>query len=59
MSLSKELVSFALKAAMCARNRCPTFVVLKGQSPMSEIYSVNTEDTTLTDTILAFVEGLK
>jgi len=48
-----------LKAAMCARNRCPTFVVLKGQSHMSEIYSVNTEDTTLTDTILAFVKGLK
>ncbi|MCK1423397.1 alpha/beta hydrolase [Bradyrhizobium sp. 180] len=48
-----------LKAAMCANNHCQTFAVLKGHSHMSEIYSVNTEDTTLTDTILAFVKGLK
>jgi triacylglycerol lipase len=44
-----------LKAARCARQNCPTFVVLKDHSHMSEIYAVNTGDTTLTDEILAFV----
>ena len=44
-----------LKAARCARQNCPAFVVLKDHSHMSEIYSVNTDDTTLSDEILAFV----
>lgn len=48
-----------LKTAMCAEKRCPAFVVLKGQSHMSEIYSVNTDDTTLTDAVLAFLREQK
>ncbi|WP_271568813.1 alpha/beta hydrolase [Bradyrhizobium sp. CCBAU 11386] len=44
-----------LKAAMCAENRCPRFVALKGHSHMSEVYSINTGDTTLTEAVLAFV----
>jgi hypothetical protein len=46
-----------LKAALCAQQRCPIFVTLKGHSHMSEIYSVNTSDTSLTQPLLAFIKS--
>lgn len=44
-----------LKAALCGRQRCPTFVTLGGHGHMSEVYSINTPDTSLTGPIAAFV----
>jgi acetyl esterase/lipase len=46
-----------MKAAFCAQGKCPNLVVLPKHSHMSEIYSVNTSDTGLTDKILAFVNA--
>ena len=48
-----------LKTALCAANHCPAFAVLNNQSHMSEIYSVNTDDTTLTDNINSFVKSTR
>ncbi len=45
-----------LKDAFCKAGRCPRFVMLTGHSHMSEIYSVNTADTGLTQEILALVQ---
>ena len=45
-----------LNAAMCAgRNGCPTRLVLQVHSHMSEIYSINTDETRLTSAINDFV----
>jgi carboxylesterase type B len=49
-----------LNAAMCAgRNGCPTYLVLSGQSHMSEVYSINTDETRLTSAINSFVSTVK
>ncbi len=49
-----------LNSAMCAgANGCPTYIVLQGQSHMSEIYAINTVETRLTDAIKAFVTKIK
>jgi len=49
-----------LNAAMCAgRNGCPTHLVLPGHSHMSEIYSINTDETRLTSAINGFVSKVK
>jgi acetyl esterase/lipase len=45
-----------LYANLCIKNRCPSRVVLKGHSHMSEVYSINTDDRTLSDAMLAFVQ---
>ncbi len=44
-----------LKAKLCEQNRCPTYLVLKGHSHMSEIYAINTSDTSFTRAIADFV----
>ncbi len=55
-----EVQADVLKAAMCAApNGCPTYVLLQGQSHMSEIYSINTVETHLTDPIKSFVSKPK
>ena len=49
-----------LNSAMCAGpNGCPTYIVLQGQSHMSEVYAINTAETRLTDAIKAFVTKIK
>lgn len=46
--------------AMCAKPRgCPTYVLLKNHSHMSEIYAINTQDTQVTDPIRTFVKSFK
>jgi acetyl esterase/lipase len=46
-----------LKAAACGGpNGCIRSVVLPGHNHMSEVYSINTQDTRLTDQILDFVK---
>ena len=45
------------KAALCgSRHGCARTLVLSGESHMSEVYSINTEDTQLTDAIADFVK---
>jgi acetyl esterase/lipase len=44
-----------LKSAFCAAGRCPRIVMNTSHSHMSEIYSINTADTGLSDEILAFI----
>lgn len=46
-----------LEDALCAANRCPRIHWLLGQSHMSEVYSINTDDRALTDLMLAFMRG--
>ncbi len=46
-----------LREAFCAAGRCASVLMLTNHSHMSEIYSVNTGDTGLTDAILAFVKA--
>ena len=49
-----------LRAAMCGgASGCPTYVLLQGQSHMSEIYAINTVETHLTDPIKSFVSKPK
>jgi acetyl esterase/lipase len=44
-----------LQDAMCAAQRCPRIHWLRGQSHMSEVYSINTADRSLTDLMLGFM----
>jgi len=44
-----------LEATLCEAGRCPRVVALGKHNHMSEVYAINTKDTTLTDQILAFV----
>ena len=46
-----------LQDALCAANRCPRIHWLRGQSHMSEVYSINTADRALTDLMLAFMRS--
>jgi acetyl esterase/lipase len=48
----------ALKAGLCREGRCPTFVSLSGQSHMSEIYGLNTKDTSLSEPMRSFIEAV-
>lgn len=48
----------ALKVGLCRESRCPTFVSLKGQSHMSEIYGLNTADTSLSEPMRSFIESV-
>ncbi len=49
-----------LYSAMCSgRSGCPTHVVLQDQSHMSEIYSINTDETRLTNAINGFVSRVR
>jgi hypothetical protein len=42
-----------LQDALCAAQRCPRIHWLRGQSHMSEVYSINTADRSLTGLMLA------
>jgi len=48
----------ALKARLCRESKCPTFVSLSGQSHMSEIYGLNTTDTSLSEPMRWFIESV-
>jgi hypothetical protein len=37
--------------------RCPTFARFAGHSHMSEIYSINSDDATVSNAMLAFVKN--
>ena len=46
-----------LNDALCARGRCPRRVLLQGHSHMSEVYSVNTSDRSLSGPVFEFVKA--
>ncbi|MBO0766802.1 MAG: alpha/beta hydrolase [Hyphomicrobiaceae bacterium] len=48
-----------LNEELCRAGRCPRAVRLAKHSHMSETYAINTDDTSLSDEILAFVRGEK
>jgi hypothetical protein len=48
-----------VKQALCSAGRCPTYVVFKDHSHISQNYSVGTEDVSVSGPILQFVHGLK
>jgi len=48
----------ALKARLCRESKCPTFVSVRGQSHMSEIYGLNTTDTSLSGPMRSFIESV-
>jgi triacylglycerol lipase len=49
----------AIKKALCDAGRCPTYVVFKDHSHISQNYSVGTPDTSVSGPILQFIHQLK
>ena len=51
----------ALHDEMCkaGKDHCPEMWMLKGESHMSEVFSVDTADKTVSDPVLKFVKRLK
>jgi len=47
-----------LKARLCRESKCPTFVSVSGESHMSEIYGLNTTDTSLSEPMRSFIESV-
>ncbi|WP_084389567.1 alpha/beta hydrolase [Polaromonas jejuensis] len=45
-----------LNDSLCKAGRCPAFVRFPGHSHMSEIYSVHTDDRSVSDAMLAFIK---
>lgn len=45
----------ALKARLCGESKCPTLVSVGGQSHVSEIYGLNTMDTSLSEPMRSFI----
>lgn len=45
----------ALKARLCGESKCPTLVSVSGQSHVSEIYGLNTMDTSLSEPLRSFI----
>ena len=43
------------QAVLCAAGHCGPLLQLLGHSHMSEVYAINTVDTSLTDLIRAFI----
>jgi triacylglycerol lipase len=52
-----ELQADILNQALCTVGRCPTFARFAGHSHMSEIYSINSDDATVSNAMLAFVKN--
>jgi acetyl esterase/lipase len=50
--------SKVLNEALCKVGRCPRLIEFAGHNHMSEIFSINTKDTQVSDVVLKFVKGL-
>jgi len=48
-----------VKKALCDAGHCPTYLVLKDHSHMSQNYSVGTSDVSLSGPMLQFLHGIK
>ncbi len=47
----------AMNKALCEAGRCPVFTRFTGHSHMSEIFSINSDDRHVADSMLAFVKS--
>ncbi len=56
-----NIIGFAetLKDELCKANRCPTYVVFKDHSHISEVMSPNTKDDSVTGPILKWIKSVK
>jgi triacylglycerol lipase len=52
-----ERQALQLQAALCQKNRCPTFVRFAGHNHFSEVYSINSADDAVGASILAFIRA--
>ena len=41
---------------LCDAGKCPTFHFMKGHNHMSQVFSVGTSETQLTDLLLPFIQ---
>jgi dienelactone hydrolase len=48
-----------VKQALCGAGRCPTYLVFKDHSHISQNYSVGTADTSVSGPILKFIHGVE
>jgi hypothetical protein len=57
----RNIVSFAegLRDQLCKAGRCPTYVVFKDHSHISEVMSPNTPDTSVTGPILDWMKSIR
>ena len=55
--LSFELQFNNIKGELCKAGRCPATNIFAGHSHMSEIYSINSDDPTIGNAMLAFVKN--
>jgi hypothetical protein len=56
-----NIIGFAetLKDELCKAGRCPTYVVYKDHSHISEVMSPDTADTAVTGPILKWIKSVK
>jgi hypothetical protein len=56
-----SIIAFAetLRAQLCKANRCPTYVVFKDHSHISEVMSPDTADIGVTDPILKWIKSVE
>jgi triacylglycerol lipase len=56
-----NILSFSavLKDELCKAGRCPTYLELKDHSHVSEVFSPNTADDSVTGPILKWMTGVK
>ncbi len=55
--LSFELQFNNIKEVLCKAGRCPTTQIFAGHSHMSELYSINSDDKTVSDALLTFIKA--
>jgi hypothetical protein len=63
MTVDGGLTGFnkALNDALCAvdRQQCPTLLVARGHSHMSIVFSIDTTDTSVSDSVLTFIQSTR
>jgi len=55
--LSFELQFNNIKDVLCKAGRCPATQIFAGHSHMSELYSINSDDKTVSDALLLFIKA--
>jgi len=49
----------AVKKALCDARRCPTYLVLKDHSHVSQNYAIGTSDISLSGPVLQFIRKIR
>jgi triacylglycerol lipase len=55
--LSFELQFNNIKDVLCKAGRCPATQIFAGHGHMSELYSINSDDKTVSDALMAFIRA--